>query len=445
VKLDATLERIRAANPAYPVATDNVALFDAIVASPGDARLSVRRSFWRRVSARVALVAAVVALAAVVTAVAFGWSQRVVDFFSSAPAPARVVHAFATFEGGEPSGVAVPQVEAGEARKIVTVRFNGRLNTLYVAPMKGGGFCYAWSGRGSGGCVAAWVRPGHGAGPLGVDWSVRGVVTGWVRLGATRTLEARFADGTTATIPVIWVSAPINAGFVAYPVPRSHRDRAHALTSVVALDADGRVIGRVSAPPASPSKPPPWAPHRLPDGTRALFPPDAEVAKARKIISFRPADGSKLYLWLVPLTRGGHCFVSNGAHGLGQPPSICALPRFLSPSEQTLSSPGPSTPDSSSVFLGGFALGNPVVFFGVAKPAVATVELRYQNGDRERLTPIDGFVLHELGPAHWKRGTRLVAAVALNRNGETISTERFLNPQQPGIYPCNKPINHICP
>jgi hypothetical protein len=66
--------------------------------------------------------------------------------------------------------------------------------------------------------------------------------------------------------------------------------------------------------------------------------------------------------------------------------------------------------------------------------------LRYQNGENERLTPIEGFVLTEITPAHYKRGTRLVAAVALNASGKAIYTERF-RPQEPGLYPCKKPIN----
>lgn len=71
---------------------------------------------------------------------------------------------------------------------------------------------------------------------------------------------------------------------------------------------------------------------------------------------------------------------------------------------------------------------------------VATVELRYQNGKRERLKPIDGFLLHELTPAHYERGTRLVAAVALNRSGKAISTQRF-QPQETGVYPCKKSVH----
>jgi len=98
------------------------------------------------------------------------------------------------------------------------------------------------------------------------------------------------------------------------------------------------------------------------------------------------------------------------------------------------SSPGPNAAFDGGIGVGGSRMD----FFGLAKPSVATVRLRYQNGDRERLTPIDGFVLHNLGPAHWKPGTRLLAAVALNRNGKAISTEQFQT-QAPDVYPCKTP------
>jgi hypothetical protein len=194
----------------------------------------------------------------------------------------------------------------------------------------------------------------------------------------------------------------------------------------------------------------------LPDGTKAVFPRGAEVAKARKIISFRTTDPyeapsqnarhSRVYLWLVPLTGGGRCFVTNGAEGVLVPPGICASPRvvekYSSPNEDL---PNQALSESNSVFDGGLSVsGNRMLLFALAKPAVARVELLYQNGERERLKPIEGFVLHELRPAHWKPGTRLVAAVAHNRSGKAISTEQFQT-QSPGVYPCNTPINNICP
>ena len=401
------------------------------------ARRSVRRSgSWRRVPARVALVAAVVLLAAVVTAVAFGLPQRVVDFFNSAPAPTGIKNFMGSMGVGAPPGMD-PRAIGGQTRKIAGV-------PLYVAPTKSGGFCYLWAG--AGGCVGSRdgtpAKPvNHGYGPLGVD--VNGpFVRGWVRSGATRTLEARFADGATAKIPVTWVSAPISAGFVGYTAPRSPRDRAHALSWVVALDADGRVIGRVSAPPTPGENPigEHDVPSTLPDGTKMALPRSAEAAKARKIISFRATDGSKVYLWLVPLTGGGDCFFSNATSGCRTPwldkrrgvfyPNVFGGAFRTTCSGRTRCTPA----DEVSIPV------TRVLFFALAKPAVATVELRYQNGERERLKPIDGFVLHELVPAHWKRGTRLVAAVALNRNGKAISTVPF-QAQEPDIYPCKKPIN----
>jgi hypothetical protein len=458
--------------PAFPSAEgDWQAILSAAAAPAGlvpsgkiPAGRSLRRSgFWRRVPARVALLAAVVALAAVVTAVAFGWPHRVVDFFSAPPAPAKVKN-FVGFVAAVHSPGMSPRAIPGQTRKITTVRFNApdcairagaratrctpgdvgpRLHTLYVAPTKSGGFCEVWTGF-IGGCFSEKTPP-HPSGPLEIGVGPH-LIYGIVRSGATRTVEARFADGSTATILPTWIGAPINAGFVAYPLPRG---RVHALRSVVALDADGRVIGKLSFRPRSkqpPSHPHPWISHTLPDGTGGVFPPDAEVAKARKIISFRATNGSKIYLWLIPLTGGGHCFISDGAHGLDWSSTLCNLGQGLTPREETSPYLGPSPPYPKPVFVGGYSGGaSSVMFFGVAKPAVATVELRYQNGDRERLTPIDGYILHELAPAHWTPGTRLVAAVALNRNGKAISTERFLNPQEPGVYPCSMPINHICP
>jgi len=433
--------------PAFPSAAgDWQAILSAAAApAPGGtipAQRSLRRSgFWRRVPARVALVGAVVVLAVVVTAVAFGLPQRVVDFFSSAPAPTGIKNFMGSMGVGAPPGMD-PRAIGGQTREIAGVP--GR---LYVAPTRSGGFCFLrWA---TGGCVGArWGTPGKpihpGYGPLGVD--VNGpFVRGWVRSGATRTLEARFADGSTATIPardVTWVSAPINAGFVAYTVPRSHRDRAHALSWIVALDQHGRVIGRVSGAPPPGANPLDQAvPSTLPDGTKGALPRSAEAAKARKIISFRATDGSKVYLWLVPLSGGGDCFFSNA------PTSGCRTP-WLERHRGVFY--GFVDGGSFRTTCGGKTRCTPadevsipvtrVLFFALGKPAVATVELRYQNGERERLTPIDGFVLHELTPAHWKRGTRLVAAVALNRNGKAISTVPF-QAQEPDSYPCKKPIN----
>jgi hypothetical protein len=418
--------------PAFPSADgDWQAILSAAAApAPGGtspAKRSVRRSGLRRVPARVALVAAVLVLAFVVTAVAFGWPQRIVDFFSSPPAPKGVQNGFARDNVGSPPGMD-PRAIPGETKKITTLRLTvrggrTRLYTLYVAPTKSGGFCELWTGV-SGGCVS--VKTLRRPEPLGVGYggmrafgnvnsAYPNEVDGFVRRGATRTLEALFADGTTATILPTWVSAPINAGFFLYPVPHSHQNRAHALRSVVALDADGRVIGRYTIPIDD------FVAQTLPDGTKVSLAPEWEAAKARKIINFRATDRSQVSVWMMPRRGGGSCVL--GPQGGG----------WCSP---------PWSAKQGQGFNGGFQGGaHRLLFFGGATPGVATVVFHYQNGTSERVTPVDGVVVLEITPAHWNRGTRLVAAVALNRNGKTISTQHFQLPPPLGLYPCKRPIN----
>lgn len=161
-------------------------------------------------------------------------------------------------------------------------------------------------------------------------------------------------------------------------------------------------------------------PQTLPDRTKYSLPRRAQAARARKIISFRATDGSKVYLWVMPRTGGGACYLFNQGQG-------CEMPRFVK---------------QEPVFNVGFSgAATRILLFGHAKPQVATVELRYQNGERERLTPVEGFVLHEITPAHYRRrGTRLVAAIALNASGKAIYIERF-DPKETGFYPCQKPTN----
>jgi hypothetical protein len=416
------------------------ARFDALASPVDDAdwndvlarTQSFERISHRRMPARVALAAAVAAVGVTVTAVAFGWPQTFVDFFSSPPAPAHVKNFFGSENVAAPSGMS-PEALPGQARKITSATFdanhvhttNPTLHTLYVAPRKGGGFCYLWTNY-SGGCADAQGTPAYArthpaARPLGIDWLANDypvVVSGWVRTGDTETVEARFADGTTATLPVTWVSSPIDAGFFVYPVPSAHQTRADALASVVALDANGNVVGRQDFRLTDPLDQDVM--QTLPDGTTYSLPRRADAANARKIVSFRSTKGSEVYLWLMPRTGGGACYLFNRGQG-------CDPANFMA--------------DIPSALNGGLSGGaDPILFFAQTKPDVAAIELRYQKGESERLTPVDGFVLAEITPAHYKLGTRLVAAVALDRNGNAIDTQRY-EPQDVGVYPCRTPTD----
>jgi hypothetical protein len=400
--------------------------------APSSRQSAGRRHRRRRMSTRAVLLAAAVVLAAGVTAVAFGLPRTVIDFFSSPPAPTHIKNWFAAENVQAPPGMNL-QTIPGQARKIATATFDVNhlhgyhpsVHSLYVAPRKGGGFCYLWT-EADGSCMLppAPSQPGAKAvGPLGIS-SYRNanganyalLVDGWVRSGATNTMEARFADGTKETIPVTWVSAPVNAGFFVYPVPSAHRNSSDALSSVVALDANGNVVGRHGFRLTKPLDQD--VTQTLPDGTKVTLERSAQASHARKIISFRTTTGSEAYVWAMSRTGGGDCYIFNRGQG-------CFEPRFAA-----------QIPTLNGALLG--STNPPLLFFLQAKPNVASVELRYQDGDRERLTPVDGFLLTEITPAHYKLGTRLVSAVAFNQAGKAIYTQHE-QPNTSGIYPCQTP------
>jgi hypothetical protein len=91
-------------------------------------------------------------------------------------------------------------------------------------------------------------------------------------------------------------------------------------------------------------------------------------------------------------------------------------------------------------FAGGLSISTKrVLFFAQTPPDVAVIELRYQRGSRERITPISGYTLHEVTPYRYKPGKRLTSAVALDAAGHVRLRETF-QPKQHGVYPCEKPI-----
>ena len=363
----------------------------------------------RRAPVRLAVPAAAAVLAVTVTAVAFGWPGAVVEFFKAPPAPESVKAFFVSHNAAFPSGLN-PDTKLGEPREIMTATFdannlpaeNPTLHTLYVAPRDGGGFCFIWTDLG-GSCAdaenAAQAKTDPAARPVGLDWlenDYAGLVDGWIRSDAQK-LEAQFADGTSAAIPVTWVSAPISAGFFAYVVPASHQTRTDALTSIVALDASGNVV---SKQPFELTKPlDEDVLQTLPDGTKISLPRRAQATRAQEPFNFRTASGSHAYLWVMPRTGGGTCFFySTGAGGgLG-----CASPYWAARLPAVNGS------------------GTDGVYFAQVKPGIATIELRYQNGASERVRPTDGYVLHELEP-----DARLAEVIGLDQTGRAIFTQHL--------------------
>jgi hypothetical protein len=370
----------------------------------------------RRGPARIALAAAVVVVAATITAVALGWPGTVIDFFKAPPAPESVKAFFAGHNSPFPSGVN-PETRLGQPRQVMTATFDANhlppthptLHTLYVAPRTGGGFCFVWTMDG-GSCAdpedPVKARTDPAARPTGLTWLENdyvGVVDGWVR-GDAKTVVAHFADGTTATIPITWVSAPVDAGFFAYVVPPAHLTRADALTAIVALDADGTVVSRQ---PFELTKPlDEDVLQTLPDGTKYSLPRRAQAARAREPFSFRTTSGAHAYLWVMPRTGGGSCYLFGTGAGGG---FGCWTPREL----------------SQIPAINGGVYGNGSFYFAQVRSGIARVELRYANGRIERLTPVDGYLLHQIPPAYRKADARLVATVGLSRSGRRVFTQRL--------------------
>lgn len=372
---------------------------------------SVRRvGLLRRVPARVALVAAVVVLAAVVTAVAFGWPRAVIDFFTSAPAPAHVQNWFSAQNAESPPGMN-PHAIASQTRKIATVRFNiysdhQAVHTLYVAPRKGGGFCYEWTNA-TGGCLPAKTPSTWASGPLGLSWAGFGdaypvFVEGWVRAGATRTVEARFADGKTATIPVTWVSAPVNAGFLVYPLPEGYRIRGEALRSVVALDARGKVLGRESSPQPSTTYRPGL------DGGGLSRPPGGAKLRKKKELAAQATPVGLVSIWGAPdRVTPAHCFWLQ----IGQAVDGGSCIR-----NQTLRR-GLSEVVPLVLQIKGRTLP---ILWGPLGANVARLSITFQDGSHTNLSHQNGAFLYTAPTSRLSKGHRPAILIARNTHGQVV-------------------------
>jgi hypothetical protein len=226
-----------------------------------------------------------------------------------------------------------------------------------------------------------------------------------------------YADGEESAIPVVWVSPPIDAGFFIFWVPAEHQSLGRHAVALVAEDADGKAVARE---PIRPPLRPEDVERRmeLPDGNVVMLPARADVDRARKLYDFRAENGQPVWLWVIPTRDGGLCWAFN--RGGGCPPADY---------EQEI-------PMAAGLASG----GNPVLFQAQVRDEVATVELRYEDGAVERLRPREGFVLHEIGAAHYERGHRLELAVALGPLGNELMRQPF-RPDSAGVYPCEQPVD----
>ena len=70
------------------------------------------------------------------------------------------------------------------------------------------------------------------------------LLDGWVGISKADAVELSFEDGSTVDIPLVWVSAPVDAGFFIYSVPASHWQPGHLPTTLVARDSEGKSVAQ---------------------------------------------------------------------------------------------------------------------------------------------------------------------------------------------------------
>jgi hypothetical protein len=219
---------------------------------------------WRR-RPRLLAAAVLVVLVALLATPAFGIQGLVLDllgrknvsFQTSKSAPNEVKKQFEDLAIGAPA-IWAPQVIAAQTRLVATFSIAGHPRKLWVAPTRQGGYCYTFE-RSFGGCRQTRATRNVGRkGQFGVTWQgARGIfpadqiptrVGGDITAPTAAKITARYADGTTADIPFVWVSAPIAAGFFSSDIPVSHWDKQHRLLELSLHARDGRLLGRQTFP-----------------------------------------------------------------------------------------------------------------------------------------------------------------------------------------------------
>jgi hypothetical protein len=377
----------------------------------------------RHASAIVVLIAAV----AVGIASAYAFGHPIIDFGSAPKGPTKVVNDFGSLQVGAPPGMA-PGVLPHEARRITTVAFDGKQHVLWVAPTKQGGFCEQWSGS-IGGCRAN--RHDKFAKRLDVSssYTAKGSLTvlgGSFFQSAGARLEVSYADGASAEIPFVWVTAPIDAGFYLYRVPDAHRVRATRPAAVSLLDDDGKVLARE---PIRYVFPPDQISHRVAGYPPLSVPAEAIWERRRQLFDERADDGERVGLWVAPKRGGGTCFWTNQASGCSRE--------------------GDRKEPPSALELGFSGGATRVTLCCAVGPQVARVEARFQDGDRIDLFPKESYRVWPIPSRHYPRGRRLDQLIAFDATGRQVAAHA-VKTNTPGLYPCAKPKQYgygvsMCP
>lgn len=203
-------------------------------------------------------VAAALAAAAAVVAPVFGLTGTIIPFFGTATAPQNVVATFSKMSQiGNGDG---PGAIASQARDVYVFRLAGGDHTLSLTPTAGGSFCWVITDF-SGGCRTILTahgpyKPGE-VDPvrIGLTFSDIPVPTmkqepvligGNLRASDADRLQIEFEDGQQQTIPFVWVSEPIDAGFFLYELPHDRWQAGKRPIALALYGSDGKLLSRLT-------------------------------------------------------------------------------------------------------------------------------------------------------------------------------------------------------
>lgn len=412
---NATFELLRRANPLPPAAIAALAeRTEAIRPIADGARVAPRPRQISRV--RVALAFAALSIAFLLVAPALGLDLPPLDFWQAEKAPAKVVRDFEQLGAGAPEGMD-PGAIPGETRRVATVRLEGGTHTLWVSPTRAGGFCLLWTNA-SGGCDKL------GTFPLSVSWSARRApagadglpqltptafdrLAGYVNSEYAESVEIRFVDGSVVRPEPLWVSEPIGAGFFIYEIPDERRVEGREISAVVALDSDGNIVAEARSDVRESTGRPP---------TEAVMADREAVAR----IDTRQGEA---VVWEAPTRYEGRCaWLEFAGRSLAFAPCM--------PKDHAY---GPFAfrfvPTEDDVLLVGTVRGD-----------VASVELRFADGERIVVRPQRGFVLYELPSEHLIRGREASEIISRDVFGKALHPAFAVNDLGGSRFACLAPL-----
>jgi hypothetical protein len=425
---------------ANPIRLDEIGETDDLAASAllASARRPGRTPAWRRPhvrwSARLVFATVIVLGVGVPLAFGVGFGGWLMQIVSGSAVPPSVRKQFLAMEQRAvppregPPGQRALIVETSSEHLVARIHTQeGRVASLYVARVRGGGWCTLATGTpfGGGGCGRAGlntIKLPIGFGGFGSYGARNGnrIATALTSFGhatspKAASIRVTYRDGTSASIP-------LSEGWYLYDVPLAHVYRGHEPIRFDVLDASGGIVGTardpfvLEAPYVAPSTP-------VPATVRELARSPLDWRSADVVLSGgRDAKGERC---IRTLNTGDHVQTLHWYCG----PEVGN--RFHAYRGQT----GPGLLVSFSTGQRVWP-GKPgyVYVHGWAAPPVVSLELRYQDSIVQPLPLHDRLFLFVVPRDHYLYGHRPSYVIGRDASG-AIVYRQFLYPRAHCSYP----------